>query len=288
MNKFVLSIATSGLMVFALHTGESLANENRAPDPEEFKKIIRNYSDSGKLPAVQQRQQPKSVEQFNRALSLHTKKNASNNELKEAAVLYQAASDAGLAPATTNLALMYIDGKGVKKDVKKAITLLNAASKLNESQADVLLARLYLNGIDVKQDQKKGESLLNKAIKAGNQNAVKMLAEYKEWKKKNEIVMKQFQEQMKKAQLSKPAQPAQTITIPANNQIQQFKDLPLLPGYNYLKENPPFTYPLNNRPQTQPIKITAEPQPFKLEEAISSIKSKPIEKPLQVIDLQKK
>ena len=124
------------LTVLVINDGNLAAAEKRPPTPEEFKELVRQYNDSGKVSGLQRPPQtPKAVEQFNRAVSLHTRKDASARDLKEAASLYQAASDGGIPQASTNLALLYLEGKGVKKDVKKALSLLYAASAKNESQA---------------------------------------------------------------------------------------------------------------------------------------------------------
>jgi hypothetical protein len=242
-----------------------IAAENRVPTPEEFKEVMRQYNESGKVIDLQRsRQIPQSVEQFNRALALHTKKDASAKELKEAASLYQAALEGGVAQAATNLALLYLEGKGVKKDVKKALSLLNSSSAKKDSQADITLARLYLNGTDVKKDEKKGESLLNKAAKAGNQNAAKILAEYKEWKKKNEIAMKQYQDLMKQVQSgqNKPGavQPLQINPQPSS-MARTGVLFPVIPGYAYVAGNqvpiPNFIAPL---PKAQPKALNILPQ----------------------------
>lgn len=268
------------LTVLVISDGSLAAAEKRAPTPEEFKELVRQYNESGKVSGLQRPPQPsKTVEQFNRAVSLHTRKDASARDLKEAASLYQAASDGGIPQASTNLALLYLEGKGVKKDVKKALSLLNAASAKNESQADIALARLYLSGTDVKKDEKKGEMLLNKAAKAGNQNAVKMLAEYKEWKKKNEIAMKQYQDLMKQVQLNqnKPvAAPQRPRSIDSR--------FPVIPGSHYLMAHQaPMPSFIDSSTQPPVFKVIPDEnigfQPVKVEAAVQPGKEKPAVKP---------
>lgn len=228
------------LMLLFYSGGLALAAETRVPTPEEFKEQVRQYNESGRFPGSQPARPvrapvPLAVEQFQRAVSLHSKRNAIPSELKEAASLYQAASDAGMPQASANLALLYLEGKGVKKDAKKAVSLLNMASKKNIPQADMMLARLYLTGKDVKRDDKKGEWHLNKAAKTGDQNAVKMLAEYKEWKKKNEQAMKQYQELLKKAQIEMDKSRASSITAP--QPPLPWAQFPVIPGQAYLGMN---------------------------------------------------
>ena len=134
----------------------------------------------------------------------------------------------------------------MKKDVKKALSLLNTASKKNIPQADVALARLYLTGKDVKRDEKKGEWHLDKAAKTGDQNAKKMLADYKEWKKKTDLAMKQYQEILKKAQFNQikpqvssvPPLPPITAAQPPTGLPFQPAPFPVIPGQAYLGGKP--------------------------------------------------
>jgi hypothetical protein len=142
----------------------------------------------------------------------------------------------------------------------------------------VALARLYLTGTDVKKDEKKGEALLNKAVKAGNQNAAKILAEYREWKKKNELAMKEYQELMKKVQLTqnKPGAPGAmpplqlfpqsppTLPYPYKAPELQF---PVIPGYTYVAASQ--TAPRAVASQSPVISITPQAntsqQPLKVQ-----------------------
>jgi hypothetical protein len=273
------------------------AAETRTPTPEEFREQVRKYNESGAIPGSQRppqvvTQQSKAVEQYRRAVALHTKKDASPRELKEAAALYQAASDAGIPEASSNLALLYLEGKGVKKDVKKTLSLLQAASKKGVTQADVMLARMYLTGNGVKKDEKKGEQLLEKAAKTGNQNAVKTLAEYREWKKKNEQAMQQYQELLKKAQLNQ-AKP-QTITLPQPSggfPAQPGPEPPfsVIPGQSYLGMNPLFNpaaplpqapavvniVPKGDSPAPQAVKLQAPAEPGK-DKGLIQMQPKPV------------
>jgi len=132
---------------------------------------------------------------------------------------------------------------------------------MNETQADLALARLYLNGTDVKRDEKKGEALLNKAVKAGNQNAVKMLAEYKEWKKKNDLAMKEYQELLKKVQMNQ-VQPGGSVQVVPQQPAMAASTFPVIPGYTYLADRkaplPDFTTP----PRQAVPQQKAEPAPL--------------------------
>ncbi len=239
MPKFAGTALPVVLLLFACSAGFVLAEETRAPTTEEFREQVRQYNESGKVPgSPRQRmvtpQVPKAVEQFQRAMSIHMKKDATPAEIREAAALYQAASDAGLPQASTNLAFLYLEGRGIKKDVRKAVSLLNIASKKNIPQADLALARLYLDGRDVKRDEKKGEWHLNKAARTGDRNAVKILAEYRDWKKKNELAMKQYQEILKKAQMNAGKAVPQSVTVSPFQPAMGGYPFPVIPGQAYL------------------------------------------------------
>lgn len=253
MSRIGMLIGAYTVMVLCTAGPASGAGEYQ-PTPEEFRDAVRQYGETGRVLRPVTPQQPKALEQFKRAVALHTKSGATQGELKEAAALYQAAADAGMPPAATNLGLMYLEGKGVKKDLKKALALLNKAAGNNDSQADVVLGRLYLIGKDVKRDEKKGEMLLSKAAKAGNQNAVKMLTEYREWKKKNELAQKEYQELLKKVQaapgrsLPTPVTtfpPVQTVAPSSAGLPFPMKNrelpVPVIPGYSHFGVNRTFS-----------------------------------------------
>jgi hypothetical protein len=234
-----ISVSLSTAMIFlAGFAALSLAAENREPTWEEFMQQVNKHNQSGRFQGGERRAMPpaaKGVEEFQRALSLHGKKNATPAELKEAAALYQSASDAGIPQASANLALLYLGGRGVKKDPRKAVALLNIASKKEIPQADMLLARLYLMGKDVKRDDKKGEWHLEKAARTGNPEAVRMLGEYRKWKEQNQLAMKQYQEILKKAQAN-AAKPGNVQQIPPTSVMQPpgAQLFPAIPGQSYL------------------------------------------------------
>ena len=269
MSKFSGKVLFTTLLLTTCSAGLLHGAESRTPTPEEFRELVKQHQQSG--PPVQRQgsrpapaYQPLAVEQYNRALSLQTKKGASPKELKESAALYRSAGDGGITQAYTNLALLYLEGKGVKKDVKKALSILDSASKKNDIQADITLARIYLSGKDVKMDEKKGVMYLNRAAKSGNQAAVKMLADYNEWKKKNALSMKQYEEIIKKAQLSQgkprtvsfpPQSPRQPSLKELLNPEPVGKTLPVIPGQDYFKTPFPPAVKVNLQ---QPAKVAGE------------------------------
>ncbi len=279
MSKGIKTVLTIAAVLFAMSPGMLHAAETRTPTPEEFRELVKQYRRYGSPVPGQNIRPPKGIDEYNRALALHTKKDATASELKEAAQLYQSAADAGIMQAQTNLALLYLEGKGVKKNQKKAVALLDSAAKKGEPQADLALARLYLSGKDLKLDEKKGEFHLDRAAKTGNQAAVKMLADYREWKKKNALAMKEYQEVMKKAQLSQvvskpielnPFSGKTKTEVPLKELLNARKpELPFpgLPGFAYIGLNPlfsnPFSVPVPTGANTP--KPLVEIQPLKKE-----------------------
>ncbi len=258
------------LIMIWLFSNNLFASDSSVPSIEEIRRVLKGYNSSG-LPIPAPTQQPKGAVEFSKAVAIHTKKNPTAAEFKEAARLYQIAADAGIPQASTNLALLYLDGNGVKKDVKRGLALLDAGSQKNDSQADVVLARLYLTGKDVPINEKKAESLLNKAVKAGNKNATAMLSEYKEWKKKNKLSMKQYQDMMKQLQAN------QAKSNALQQQTRNLESLQMLQGYDFIANHPvPLTNyisppsllmprpPSQGNPVDASIGNTKVPQPFQL------------------------
>ncbi len=70
---------------------------------------------------------------------------------EESAKWYKLSADGGFS-ASVNLANIYADGKGVKKDIKKAVSLYKDAAKKGNDMAQSNLAAMYLNGDGVLKD----------------------------------------------------------------------------------------------------------------------------------------
>jgi tetratricopeptide (TPR) repeat protein len=75
-----------------------------------------------------------------------------------------------------NLADMYNNGTGVKRDVNKAVELFNQAIKFEVSEAMNQLANVYNAGKGVKKDYAKAIELYNQAIKLNDAYAMHNLA----------------------------------------------------------------------------------------------------------------
>jgi hypothetical protein len=87
-----------------------------------------------------------------------------------------------------------------------------------------------------------------------------MLAEYKEWKKKNEIAMKQYQDLMKQVQMNqnKPGTPVAMPSFQFMPQAPESLSFPVIPGYAHVSDRKP---PLPNFLAASPQR---PPQPFNI------------------------
>jgi len=76
--------------------------------------------------------------------------------------------------AKYQLAMLYLNGKGVSRSPTKAISLLSEASA-NLPEASFLLGSLYFKGNQIEQDKQAAKRYLKKAASMGNRRAKKML-----------------------------------------------------------------------------------------------------------------
>ncbi|WP_285758965.1 tetratricopeptide repeat protein [Helicobacter heilmannii] len=76
---------------------------------------------------------------------------------------FERASQMGSAPACANLALMYFQGDGVKKDPFQGKLYAKKAIGLGDPKALWMLGTMYLNGNGVKQDLKSAQNYFEKA-----------------------------------------------------------------------------------------------------------------------------
>ena len=89
-------------------------------------------------------------------------------------------SKQGISQAKFNMAFMYDEGLGVKKDAKKAFALYQeVARESGNTFAQAKLGEMYLHGTGVKQDCKKAHFWLTKSAATHNPWATEDLAQWK-------------------------------------------------------------------------------------------------------------
>jgi TPR repeat protein len=81
--------------------------------------------------------------------------------------LFQEAADQGDTTAQSNLASLYVQGKGVPQDYRKAVELYQKAADQGDTTAQNDLASLYEQGKGVPQDYRKAVELYQKAADQG-------------------------------------------------------------------------------------------------------------------------
>jgi len=87
---------------------------------------------------------------------------------------YQAAADQGFADAENNLAMIYLDGRGVAKNPRKAIALWTKASDSGNTLALFNLGIQYLNGVGVSKNERRAADLISRAAQ-GNLSQAQFL-----------------------------------------------------------------------------------------------------------------
>lgn len=106
-------------------------------------------------------------------------------DLKEAARWYKKAADQSYPLGMWNLAFLYVRGEGVPKvDYVKALGLFRNAAELGLDRAQYDLGMMYLNGLGTEENSKEAEKWFHRAADQGNREAVKILKEIEEAKKK--------------------------------------------------------------------------------------------------------
>lgn len=80
---------------------------------------------------------------------------------------YKQSCDKGFMPSCYNLAMLYVNGLGVKADIKKANRIFFEACANNEEQSCYNLAISYKEGIGLKADRLKAKEFFKKACDLG-------------------------------------------------------------------------------------------------------------------------
>lgn len=98
-------------------------------------------------------------------------------QFPKAAKWYAKAAAQGYAPAQNALALMYWDGRGVRRDDAVAFALFQKAADAGLTSAQHNLGLMYLEGKAVARDEALGDAWLRVAARGGNHVSASVLAQ---------------------------------------------------------------------------------------------------------------
>ena len=94
----------------------------------------------------------------------------------EAVNIYRETANAGSGEAAYWLSLMYLNGKGVKKDTAAGVNLMRQASQQHYLPADVSIGLWTLGGVHgVRRDAAEGARIILGAAQAGEPNAMRIM-----------------------------------------------------------------------------------------------------------------
>jgi len=88
---------------------------------------------------------------------------------------YEKAAEGGQKEAVNDLALLYLKGKGVKKNERKAFELFKKAAKMGDSAAQINVALMYAWSEDVPNNKMKAYRNLKQALSQGREEASALL-----------------------------------------------------------------------------------------------------------------
>ncbi|MDQ9949763.1 tetratricopeptide repeat protein [Acinetobacter sp. 12966] len=94
-----------------------------------------------------------------------------NVDYKQALNWYQKAADQNDAKSQYNLAIMYLNGYGAKKDVSKSVEYYRKSALQGDADSQLQLGIRYLNGEGVEKNIQTAKEWFQKAKLSGNQKA---------------------------------------------------------------------------------------------------------------------
>jgi TPR repeat protein len=89
-------------------------------------------------------------------------------DFKKASKWYQKAAGQGHITATNNLAVLYLNGRGVEKDGAKAVELFTSIANKGDALAQANLGAIYANRMGVKKDQRTAFKWFSRAAEQGD------------------------------------------------------------------------------------------------------------------------
>ena len=150
---------------FAKNMQSSAADILRIEQPSYYEKSNRgdHYSIRDVKDARQQAKIGDLESQFNLGVILEAR-----DRSKEAALWYEKAAERGHAVAQYNLAVLYFNGDGVRRNMGRASELLTTSAEKGNMDAQFLLGRMYFSGQGVTRDLKKEADLYRQASVQGH------------------------------------------------------------------------------------------------------------------------
>ena len=113
------------------------------------------------------------------------KENYKKENYSEAVKWYRKAAEQGYAIAQTDLADMYVIGKGVSQDDSEAVKWYRKAAEQGYAIAQFNLAKRYHFGEGVPKDASEAVKWLRKAAEQGNASAQNNLLDVSKWKRRS-------------------------------------------------------------------------------------------------------
>jgi len=115
------------------------------------------------------------ISAYNLGQLYHAKGTQDSHAYTKAKYWYEKAIALNVKEAYANLATLYLEAKGVKKDIVKALTLLEKGASLGNIVAKVNAGRLYAWGEGITHDKMKAYENFKKALQAGESEASEYL-----------------------------------------------------------------------------------------------------------------
>ncbi|MCD8136233.1 MAG: hypothetical protein LUH01_09910 [Parabacteroides gordonii] len=96
-------------------------------------------------------------------------------EFEKALELFEKAANNGQMLAQYNLAKMYLDGNGARKNMPKAAQWFLKAAQQGDAASQYMIGKMYLNGQGVNENGQQAHTWLKKAADQGNEDAIRLL-----------------------------------------------------------------------------------------------------------------
>ncbi|MCQ2269321.1 MAG: sel1 repeat family protein, partial [Bacteroidaceae bacterium] len=103
---------------------------------------------------------------------------ANQENYSKAYLKFKEGAELGLPHSQYALAMLYLDGLGIKENINNALLWLNKSVSQHYAPAQFQLGGHYLLGDIVKQDRNKGLNLIKLAAENGHEEAISLLESY--------------------------------------------------------------------------------------------------------------
>lgn len=197
--KKLLELVAEGSLRAMLYLGEQFINDIYCQESiDEGEKLLRQLIEKYNITKIVRDEYLKAMNALGNFLIDNNKYNS--KKLEEGLSLIKLSARLGHSEAMFNLAVRFLEGRGIKRSISRGFEKLDKAILMKNNCAKIELGRRIKNGINIKKDVDKGERLIREVIEKADKNSLRNIGHYYYMKDNFEFCVTVLEEAFKKGE----------------------------------------------------------------------------------------